>query len=170
MPIVRDYRKYVYLPERVDRCGRDVGKKLYWKLFSIENTFRIVIHSVLSAQFGPNWWSVAVSQSIANKAQAFRRSYTASPRNANPGNHEIYLVFLTDLTEIIRATSHVFRPIVPSIDNWIVALEELRLPRNLVGHMNFPNAFDRTAIDHAYHRLPTLLADLQAFPVPISIP
>lgn len=170
MPAVRDFRNYSFRPSRIDRCGRDVGSKIYWKLYAIENTIRIVIHSVLSVQINPSWWSVAVDARIVAKAQRFRASYAARPRNARPGVHDIHLVFLSDLTEIIRANSHLFMPVVPSTNQWIATLESIRVPRNLVGHMNFPNAFDRTAIDYAYLQLPALLGHLAASSVPIDIP
>lgn len=170
MPVVRDFRKYSFLPMRIDRCGRDVGRKSYWKLYAIENTIRIVIHSVLSIQIGPNWWATAVNPKIAAKAQGFRASYAAKPRNASPGAHDIYLVFLNDLTEIIRANSNLITPIIPSTSFWITTLEGIRIPRNLVGHMNFPNAFDRTAIDNAYAQLPSLIGHLTARGIPIDIP
>ncbi|MGD0292878.1 MAG: hypothetical protein ABSB30_03410 [Terracidiphilus sp.] len=170
MPIVRDFRNYSFLPARVDRCGRNVGAKLYWKLYAIENTIRVVIHSVLSVQIGANWWNVAVDQDIAARAQAFRRNYAARPQNANPGIHDIHLVYLRDLTEIIRANSNFFTPIVPNTNHWITILEGIRIPRNLVGHMNFPNTFDGMAIESAYAQLNLLLDDLKAYPILISIP
>ena len=169
MPQVRDFRKFAFHADRIARCGRHVGTKLYWKLYAIENTIRIVLHSVLSVQVNPNWWSLAVDQRIVLNAQRFRRSYAANPQNASPGAHDIHLVFLTDLTEIMRANSHLLSPVVPTTNQWIVTLEGLRLPRNLVGHMNFPNAHDRTAIDSAYSQLPALLAHLSTSPNPIPI-
>ncbi len=42
--------------------------------------------------------------------------------------------------------------------------------RNLVGHMNFPNAYDRNAIDGAYRQLPNLVARLSGQNIPIAIP
>jgi hypothetical protein len=169
MPVVRDYRKYSFLPNRIDRCGRDIGSKLYWKLYAVENTIRIVVHSVLSAQIGTNWWISAVDQTIITKAQRFRASYVARPQNANPGIHDVHLIFLSDLTEIIRANSNLFRPVVPDIDLWISRLEGIRVPRNLVGHMNFPNAYDRNAIINAYSQLPSLISHLKARNVPLEI-
>ncbi len=172
MPVVRDFRNYSFKPARIDRCGRNIGSRVYWKLYAIENTIRVVIHSVLSVQspFGPNWWGGAVDQRIQAKAQKFRGSYAAKPKNALPGIHDIHLVFLSDLTEIIRANSNLFTPVVPTTDQWIATLEGIRVPRNLVGHMNFPNAFDRTTIDNAYQQLPSLLSHLAANNVPIDIP
>jgi len=169
MARVRDFRQFAFQPSRITRCGRNVGAEVYWKLYAIENTIRIVLHSVLSAQLNPNWWSVAVDPRIVGNAQRFRRSYVANPHNASPGTHDIHLIFLSDLTEIMRANSHLISPVVPTTNQWIVTLEGIRLPRNLVGHMNFPNAYDRNAIDAAYTQLPTLVAHLSASPNPIPI-
>lgn len=170
MPRVRDFRQFAFHSDRIARCGRNVGGRVYWKLYAIENTIRIVIHSILSVQIGPNWWTVAVDPTVVRNAQRFRRSYVAKPQNASPGTHDIHLVFLSDLTEIIRANSHLIAPIVPTANQWILTLEGIRLPRNLVGHMNFPNAYDRSAIDAAYTQLPALLGHLTAFPIPILLP
>ena len=170
MPRVRDFRQFAFQPDRIARCGRNIGAGVYWKLYAIENTIRIVIHSILSVQISPNWWTEAVDQNIVRNAQRFRRSYIAKPQNASPGTHDIHLVFLSDLTEIIRANRNLIAPVVPTTDQWILTLEGIRLPRNLVGHMNFPNTYDRSAVDAAYAHLPALLAHLTAFPIPIIIP
>lgn len=170
MPVVSDFRNYSYKPDRIARCGRDIGSKLYWKLYAVENTLRIVVHSVLTAQIGLNWWAIAVDPKIAIKASKFRASYAAKPKNANPGVSDIHLVFLSDLTDILRVNNHLFIPIVPDTNNWITTLENIRVPRNLVGHMNFPNSYDRTAIDSAYAQLPSLLGHLVASSIPVLIP
>ena len=169
MPRVRDFRQLAFQPDRIARCGRNIGAKVYWKLYAIENTIRIVLHSVLSVQLDPNWWSLAVDARIVGNAQRFRRNYAANPHSASPGTHDIHLTFLSDLTEIMRANSHLISPVVPATSQWILALEGIRVPRNLVGHMNFPNAYDRRAIDAAYAQLPALLAQLSASPNPIPV-
>jgi len=170
VPVVRDFRNAAFRLDRIDRCGRHIGSKSYWKLYVIENTFRIVIKSVLAAQIGPNWWNVAVNPNVVVKATRRRGQYTARPRNGGPGVEDIHLTFLTELTEILRANSHQFIPLVPDTNNWIAALENIRVPRNLVGHMNFPNAFDKAAIDSAYSQLPSLINQLSTSGVPILVP
>jgi len=170
MPRLRDFRNYSYQASRIDRCGRDIGSKRYWKLYAIENTIRVIIHSVLNVQIGIQWWDNAVGPTIKGRARDVRARYAGKPQNANPGAHEIHLVFLGDLTEIIRSNSHLFTPVVPKTNQLIATLEEIRVPRNLVGHMNFPNAFDRHAIDNAYSQLPALLQDLRSRNVPIEVP
>ena len=170
MPLVRDFRNASFAPNRIDRCGRYVGSKLYWKLYAIENTLRVVVHSVLMQQLGANWWSIAVDPEVVSKAARFRAHYAARPRNASPGVRDIHLIFLSDLTEILRANSHQFLPVVTDTNSWIAALEAIRVPRNLVGHMNFPNTFDKAAIDSAYSQLPSLMNQLTTNGVPILIP
>jgi hypothetical protein len=170
MPVVRDFRNHSYSSARIERCGRHVGSKLYWKLYAIENTVRILIHSVLTAQIHSNWWTVAVNPRVIKQALRRRANYVARPSNASPGVSDIHLTFLSDLTEILRSNSHLFTPVVPDTNNWIAVLESIRVPRNLVGHMNFPNAFDKAAIDSAYSRLPSLLAHLFTHNVPMLVP
>ncbi|HXN72500.1 MAG TPA: hypothetical protein VN861_08095 [Candidatus Acidoferrales bacterium] len=170
MPLVKDFRKFAFLPRRVDRCGRNVGSKVYWKLYSIENAVRVIINSVLSKQISQQWWTEAVSPNVVNKAQKRRARYAAKPKHANPGSHDIYLIDLFDLTEILRINSNLFSPIIPETDQFLVVLESMRVSRNIIGHMNFPNAYDRNAVDTAYKELPAILARLAAGNVPISVP
>jgi hypothetical protein len=170
MPAIRDFRNYSFRPARIDRCGRHVGSKVYWKLYAIENTVRIVIHSVLTAQVGSNWWDIAVDPKVVARASRSRASYAAKPKNAPPGTSDIHLLFLSDLTEILRINSHLFLPMIPDTNIWIGTLEAIRVPRNLVGHMNFPNAYDKIAIDSAYSQLPSLLGHLLTNSVPVLIP
>ena len=168
--MARDFRRSRFALTRIEASGQYVGNESYWKLYAIENTLRVVINSVLSAQINPNWWSAAADPRMAKNASKFRAQYTARPRHASPGSHDIYLVFLSDLNQIIRIHSHQFRPLIPDIDRWIARLEGIRLPRNLVGHMNFPNFYDRGRIDSAHGRLPDLLSRLRERGIPILIP
>jgi hypothetical protein len=128
------------------------------------------VNSVLSRQIGQQWWATAVTPNVIAKARNRRARYAAKPKHANPGTHDIYLVDLFDLTEILRINSHLFLPIIPETNQLIVALESMRLSRNIIGHMNFPNAYDRSTVDTVYTQLPTILVRLSAGNVPISIP
>jgi hypothetical protein len=129
-----------------------------------------VVNSVLTLQVGNTWWGLAVDPKIIARAARFRSHYAVKPSNANPGLEDIHLIFLSDLTEILRANSHQFRPLIPDTDKWIATLEAIRVPRNLVGHMNFPNAFDKAAIDSASSQLPSLLGQLTGKGVTILVP
>lgn len=170
MALARDFRRFVFAADRVDRCGRYIADKSYWKLYAVENTIRVVINSILTVQLGPNWWSVVLNPNLARNIQRFRGQYTTKPRHASPGRHDIYLVFLSDLNQILRLQSNQIRPVIPDVDRWIARLEGIRLPRNLVGHMNFPNYYDRERISSAYERLPALLSQLRSRGIAILIP
>jgi hypothetical protein len=168
--MAHDFRRYTFTADRVNRAGHYIADESYWKLYSIENTIRVVINSVLTVQLGPNWWATVVDPRVARNVLRFRGQYTARPQHASPGAHDIYLVFLSDLTQIVGIHSNQFRPLIPDVDRWVARLEGIRLSRNLVGHMNFPNYYDRQRIDSVYDRLPTLLTQLRNRGIAILIP
>jgi hypothetical protein len=128
------------------------------------------VNSVLLSQIGPNWWTTAVDPNTLRKARQRRARYSARPQHANPGHHDLYLIDLFDLVEILRINSHLFLPIIPETNQWLVTIESVRFARNIVGHMNFPNAFDYNAINYAYQQLPTLVGRLSANNVPLAVP
>lgn len=170
MPVVRDFRGYSYSQPRIERCGRYLGRRSYWKLYAIENVLRVVIHSVLSAQISSAWWNSAVSPKIIRDVNDIRRRYATHPHHTSPGTHDIHYVYLSTLNNIIRANSAFFLPIIPDIDQWIVRVEGILIPRNLVGHMNFPHSNDRQRIDELHRDIGALLLRLQEKRVPIQIP
>jgi hypothetical protein len=170
MPAAKDFRSTPpFDVTRVDGSGRDVGRSVYWKLYAIENTMRVVIHSVLTAQIGPNWWLTAADVGLQKKAQRFKSNYSASPWHSSPGGHDIYYVDLSDLNETIRANSHLFLPIIRDVDQWMARIEQVRLPRNVVAHMNWPSATDRQRIGVLYSDVRTLASHVAAS-IQLAIP
>lgn len=155
-----DFRPSPFESGRVEASGRFIGGRIYWKLYYVENIFRVIINSVLSVQIGPDWWKLAVDSKIKGKAQRFKQEYLIRPWHTAPGSHEIYYIHLSDLNEIMRANSHLFLPVIPEIDSWIAKIEQLRLPRNIVAHMNFPNKTDRQRISVFYEDSKILVANL----------
>jgi hypothetical protein len=155
MPAISDFRSFAFDSARVQASGKYIGRNVYWKLYSIENIVRVIINTVLQGQLGPTWWALASNPKLANKALRVKSQYSQQPWHTQPGAHDIYYLFLPDLNEIIRANSNLFLPIVPDIDQWLARLEQIRLPRNIVGHMNWPSNVDRKRVD-------VLLSDLLA--------
>lgn len=170
MPGVRDFRDVSFAQPLVVRCGRFLGHNTYWKLYAIENYLRVIMHSVLSAQIPSPWWDNAVDIKLKTKAEVVKRSYAMKPIHTSPGSHDIYYVFLPDLNKIILANSNQFRPMIPDIDTWVTKVEEIWIPRNLVGHMNFPNPQDRKRIDKLYSEMSALMARLERSTLPIQVP
>ncbi|HXF49067.1 MAG TPA: hypothetical protein VNL73_06545 [Verrucomicrobiae bacterium] len=143
---------------------------MYWKLFAIENLLRVMMHSILTVQVNANWWVATVNPNLQNKVRTRQADYANKPWHSTPGRHEIYYAFLSDLNSIITANSHLFKPIIPDIDNWIAQIELIRLPRNIVGHMNWPHKTDRQRIDVMYADLTKLIQHLPAKGIGLSIP
>ncbi len=170
MPTVQDFRNFSFSQPRIERCGRHVGRYSYWKLYAIENLLRVILHSVLSAQIGPTWWTVAVDPNTQKIALRFRQMYARRPWHTLPGRHDIYYVFLSDLNNIMRANSNLFLPVIPDVDQWITNIEGVRLPRNVVGHMNFPNQADRQRIDRLHQDFAALVTRLEQSGLVIRIP
>lgn len=158
-----DFRKQPqFIIEEVPKSGKYLGKRIYWKLYSVENFYRIIIHSILSVQINLNWWVVATPPPIQIQAQRLKDDYLRTPRHSMPGNHLIYFIYLKDLNEIARSNSGLFIPLIPDIDNLVFKIEDIRLPRNVVAHMNFPNSTDRQQIDDLYIYFKTVIEDIQS--------
>src|SRR5258708_16796458 len=140
---VADFRNFAFDSSRIGASGRDVGAKVYSKLYAIENLIRVVVHSVLTAQLGQNWWIIAADPNLQREVSWRRASYGNRPWHSTPGKHEVYYVYLSDLTKIMTTNSAQFVPHIPDVDQWTARLEQIRLPRNIVGHMNWPTKIDR---------------------------
>lgn len=170
MPSVVDFRHYVFDKARLDASGKDVGRKVYWKLYAIENMLRVIVHSVLTVQVGSDWWTLAVDPSIKGQVAARKNDYATRPWHSTPGRHEVYYTFLSDLNKVIAANSHLFQPAIADIDQWVARIEQVRFPRNIVGHMNWLTATDRKRIDVVYADIQSLIDQLVSKGIGISIP
>lgn len=170
MSIVEDFRDYPFARSLVRKSGRYLGRHSYWKLYAIENFLRVMLHSILSVQIAVTWWDTAVDKNMKKDVERTKRAYAKKPFHTSPGKHEIYYLYLSDLNKIMVANSNLFLPVVPDIDSWIRKIEGIRIPRNLVGHMNFPNQTDRERIDKLYRELGRLVAKLDKKGFRLQIP
>jgi len=170
MPSTNDFRSYAFDHNRIDAAGKNIGGKVYWKLYAIENLVRVIVHSILTVQAGPNWWSITVNPFIQGNVGRRMADYVNRPWHSTPGRHDIYYAFLSDLSKIITANSHLFMPVIPDIDQWIARIEQVRLPRNIVGHMNWPSKTDRQRIDVVHSDLQHLAQQLVGSGTALIIP
>ncbi len=164
-----DFRAYAFNRSRIDSSGRFIGHKVYWKLYALENLIRVVVHSVLSAQ-APNWWMTAVNPTLRHTIEGRKKDYAKNPGYTTPGSHDIYYAYLSDLGKIIAANSHLFEPKIPDTDKWVVRIEQIRRPRNIVGHMNWPSKTDRQRIDNFYSDFHLLVQKLSVSGFKLIIP
>ncbi|HCR71848.1 MAG TPA: hypothetical protein DIW23_10425 [Anaerolineae bacterium] len=171
MPVILDYRQLPFDINKVTESGKFIGKSTYWRLFAIENMFRVVIHSVLSAQININWWSYVISQDKNTQVQNMKINYRNYPGGITlPGSHDIYYLLLSDLTKIITNQRNLFIQVIPNVDQWIIKLERIRLPRNLISHMNWLNVIERNRIDTTYKEARALLRNFSNSNIAILIP
>ena len=170
MPAISDFRNYAFDTARVEAAGKNVGSKVYWKLFAIENLVRVVVHSILTVQAGSNYWSIAIDPGIRGQVEKRRKDYASRPWHSTPGKHDIYYTFLSDLNKIIAANSHLFKPMVPDIDQWVARIEQVRLPRNIVGHMNWLSMTDRQRIDVFHADVQHLIQHLASAGASLIVP
>jgi hypothetical protein len=171
MSAAKDFRAFGFDPAKIRKAGSAIGRAPYMKLYTIENIVRVLIHSILSAQVGPGWWTVSVDPTRQQKATNFRQKYLNKPWHGMPGTHDIYYLDLADLNEIIRANLPFFRVVIPEIDQLMTQLELIRLPRNIVCHMNWPTKIDKQRIDLLLHDMEVHVARLQkAGAVPLLVP
>ena len=163
MAPVKDFRLLSFDSKTLDRCGRYIGRETYRKLYTIENIFRVVINTILSVEIPlpDDWWQIAVDRDIRGKAERFQKNYLKKSWHGKPGAHGIYYIDLKDLNEILRANANLFDPVIPDLDKWMLGVEELRLPRNVVAHMNFPSKTDIKRIDVFYEDCLNLLTLVQ---------
>jgi len=159
-----DFRNFAFDTTRITTSGRDVGAKVYPKLYAIENLIRVVIHAVLTAQLGPNWWNLAADPQLQKAVVKRKADYVNRPWHSTPGKHEVYYVYLSDLTKIMTNNSAQFVPHIPDIAQWTARLEQIRLPRNIVGHMNWLTKTDRNRIDLCLADVEQLVVKLAASP------
>jgi len=171
MPAVKDFRTLAFDVARVDDSGKDLGGTVYWRLYAIENVVRVIAHSILTAEFASAaWWSRGVDGKIRRRIDDRKADHTSQPWHTKPGRHDIYYAQLPELTKIVASNSNLFRPLIPKIDELVKRLEEIRLPRNVVGHMNWLSAKDRQRIDVVYSEIQALMNRLSRSGLTILIP
>lgn len=172
---VQDFRNYSYSNDRILACGKYLGKNTYWKIFVIENLIRIIIHSILSIQYhkGSEWWDDLAGDAKKSYERNKQRYLNQEAQlYSTPGLHPLYFVDIKDLNEIIRANKPLFVTVLSEkiIDNMLVKIEDIRIPRNIVAHMNFPNKTDRDRINVFYTDLQKIIELVSSKTQEILIP
>lgn len=170
---LKDFRNYSYSYEQILACGKYLGRGWYWKLYAIENTIRIIIHSILSVQWNetPDWWISLAGEAKKNAQKNINRYLPTETRIfSRPGKHPIYFIDIKDLNEIIRVNSAYFLKIIPNLDKFMLDIENIRIPRNIIAHMNFPNRTDLNRINVFYDDLQIILDIIKEKKIELKIP
>lgn len=165
-----DYRTLPYSISCITDCGKYIGRGSYWKLYGIENLVRSIVHSVLCIQIGPEWLLNVINKEKQNLISKMKQTYARQPSGSSPGKHDVYYLYLSDLSKIIASHSHLFLQWIPDIDSWVLKLESIREPRNIIGHMNWLNHSDEHKIREVYLDFKSLQKKLLHKGLPMQIP
>lgn len=166
----RDYRAFAFDLVLVDSSAKSVARDPYRKLYAAENILRVVVSSVLIAQLGPDWWAIAASPTLQQETARRRLRHQKRPWHGSPGSHPIYFTLLSELSALMQNNKNLFQPAVPDIDAWISRIDQVLIPRNIVGHMNWPSSTDRNRISVFHDDLKALAKHLQTVGVGLVIP
>jgi hypothetical protein len=111
-----------------------------------------------------------VDPDLREKVAGVRGQYAGLLGRAPTGRHDLYFTFLPQLNDILRPNSHLFVPVVPDVDQWLVRIERLRLPRNMVGHSNWPTVAAGRTIQDTHTAARKLVGVVGSAGVPLLIP
>jgi hypothetical protein len=146
---MNDYRAFPYNERTLLSYGNILGRQYYWKIYASENILRLIIHSILSVQINGEWWKGAVDPDIIKEATKVRNKYNNMYANKIP-KHDIYCIYLPMLERILADNYPKFEYYLPQIDELIISLNSVIIPRNLLGHMNTLDNIDRGKIGELY--------------------
>lgn len=168
--MAQDFRLSEFTATQVINSGKFLGRRFYWRFYFLENFLRVLVHSILSVQLGPEWLDLVADKKLKNRISWSKSDYKKNPRHATPGEHDIYFVSWSDLVKIMTFNSNLFMPVIPNIDEWVLRFESLRISRNLVAHMNWPNQHDMSLIEETYIVSKSLLRTIGTSGIEFQIP
>lgn len=148
--------------QSVAQSGRIVGSRSYWKLYAIENIWRVIICSVLSVEHPTkDWWNEIFGERKLRLIAKWKEDEKNLGWRSTRGDHVIYYLNLDDLKTIIDAVGGLFIPLINDIEDWGEELRDVAPPRNVVAHMNFPTSDDKRRVDDLYAKTISLVRELK---------
>lgn len=118
--------------------AKAMAERVYPTLYLFENSVKDLIERVLSAKHGKDWWKLAVSQKIRDKAEQFKQDEKKDTWHGKRGRRDIDYLLLTQLWAIIRDNWKDFEPLFPQGAAWVQSLIEsdMNVSRRPIAHMN----------------------------------
>jgi hypothetical protein len=169
-----DYRYRAFSVTKLKRTSTHLGQYQYPNIYVVENCLRIIIHTVLTNQLGPDWWFSVASRKLRDSACYTKKKNAEriirDRRHVKPGGHRIYYTLFTGLLEILNGQAHIFRTYIKRFDEYYVRLEKMVHSRNLVCHSNYPGAFDRRVIKDVAKRTDGILKEIAERGLPLTPP
>jgi hypothetical protein len=118
--------------------AKAMAERVYPTLYLFENSVRDFIERVLKAKYGKDWWTVAVSEKVRDKAGQFKADERKDPWHGKRGRRDLDYLLLTQLWTIIRDKWKDFSPFFPQGQAWVQTLIEsdMNVSRRVIAHMN----------------------------------
>jgi hypothetical protein len=119
--------------------AKAMAERVYPTMYFFENSVRDFIERVLSAKHGKDWWNVAVSSKVRDKAEQFKKDEKKDTWHGKRGRRDLDYLLLPQLWTIIRDKwKDDFEPLFPQGPAWVQSLIEsdMNVSRRVVAHMN----------------------------------
>ena len=113
-----------------------VMAKVYLQLYVLENSGREVIHRVMTAKHGKDWWSRKAGSKVQQRVQSRIGKEDKEPWTGKRGAHEISYSDFGDLEKIILNNWSDFQEILGSTSFVTSTLGGLEPLRNITAHNN----------------------------------
>jgi Swt1-like HEPN len=110
--------------------------KVYTRLYVLENSARNVIHRVMTAKHGADWWSKKAPAKVQKNVQDRKNKEDKRPWTGKRGSHEIHYSDFGDLQNIILANWADFEDVFQEVAFITRTLGGLEPMRNITAHNN----------------------------------
>jgi hypothetical protein len=154
--------------------GKRMAEQVYPLLYFFENSARDLIHGVLRAQVGADWWSQIASTRLQGKASDRLGDEGREAWHGGRGAHAVFYVDLTDLPRIVghpRAWEY-FKLIFPRGSWFEGVVDDMNVSRRVVAHMNPLGADDIKLVAAGFakwtRQLVARRAQIEALLVPLT--
>ena len=105
--IVKDWQKIIWL---IDKDAECLSIELYPRFYRVENSLRELINTVLTKQYGVDWWDQLVPCEIKNKHKSRLKEYKRQvPAFANI-DERLMSIDIDDLGKIIKLEKYKWNP------------------------------------------------------------
>jgi hypothetical protein len=133
--------------------AKRMSERVYPTMYLFENSVRDLIEGVLAAEYGKDWWSEAVPQSVQDTAEKHKKDEAKDPWHGARGKREIDYVLLVELWAIIRHNWPKFKNLFPN-QAWVQTLitDDMNVPRRVFAHMNPLSADDISSLEAAFRK------------------
>lgn len=105
--IVKDWKKIIWLTDKDAEC---LSTELYPRFYRIENSLRELINTVLTKQYGVDWWDKLVPCKIKNKHKARLKEYKIQVPSFANIDERLMSIDIDDLGEIIKLEKYKWNP------------------------------------------------------------